>query len=61
MFDIHSVPLTTLVQEFKLEVAYAATDYEKIRHRSNNYANAENASPHTWHAAEMFLYLIEKN
>ena len=31
MFDIHSVPLTTLVQEFKLEVAYAATDYEKIR------------------------------
>ena len=31
MFDIHSVPLTTLVQEFGLEVAYAATDYEKIR------------------------------
>ena len=31
MFDIHSVPLTTLVKEFKLEVAYAATDYEKIR------------------------------
>lgn len=31
MFDIHSVPLTTLVQEFKLEVAYAATDYEQIR------------------------------
>ncbi len=31
MFDIHSVPLTTLVNEFRLEVAYAATDYEKIR------------------------------
>lgn len=31
MFDIHSVPLTTLVEEFGLEVAYAATDYEKIR------------------------------
>ena len=31
MFDIHSVPLTTLVQEFGLDVAYAATDYEKIR------------------------------
>jgi len=31
MFDIHSVSLTTLVKEFHLEVAYAATDYEKIR------------------------------
>ena len=31
MYDIHSVKLTTLVEEFGLEVAYAATDYEKIR------------------------------
>lgn len=31
MFDIHSVLLTTLVEEFGLEVAYAATDYESIR------------------------------
>ena len=31
MFDIPSVPLSTLVQEFGLEVAYAATDYENIR------------------------------
>ena len=30
MYDIHSVPLTTLVNEFHLEVLYAATDYEKI-------------------------------
>ena len=30
MYDIHSVPLTTLVKEFHLEVVYAATDYEKI-------------------------------
>ena len=31
MYDIHGVLLTTLVNEFHLEVAYAATDYEKIR------------------------------
>ena len=31
MFDIHSVSLTTLVKEFHLEVAYAASDYEQIR------------------------------
>ena len=31
MINMYSVPLTTLVNNFKLEVAYAATDYEKIR------------------------------
>ena len=31
MYDIHSVALTTLVQDMGLEVAYAASDYEKIR------------------------------
>ena len=30
MYDMHSVSLTTLVKEFHLEVAYAATDFEKI-------------------------------
>ena len=27
----YSVPLTTLVKEFGLQVTYAATDYQKIR------------------------------
>lgn len=31
MFNMYSVPLTTLVKEFKLEVVYASTDYEKIQ------------------------------
>ena len=31
MTEMYSVPLTTLVREFKLEVAWAASDYEKIR------------------------------
>lgn len=31
MIDMNSVPLTTLVEEFHLDVVYAATDYEKIR------------------------------
>ncbi len=30
MFNTNSVPLTTLVREFHLEVIYAATDYENI-------------------------------
>lgn len=31
MSEIYSVPLTKLVEEFHLEVVYAATDYEAIR------------------------------
>ncbi len=31
MNNMYSVPLTTLVKEFHLEVVYAATDYESIR------------------------------
>ena len=31
MYDIHSVQLSTLVEEFGLEVVHAASDYEKIR------------------------------
>ena len=31
MFHVYSVPLTTLVKEFELEVAYQASDYESIQ------------------------------
>lgn len=31
MIHMSSIPLKTLVEEFQLEVAFAATDYEKIR------------------------------
>ncbi len=31
MNDMHYIPLTTLVKDFHLEVAYASTDYESIR------------------------------
>ena len=31
MVDTYCVPLSTLVQDFQLEVAYTATDYESIR------------------------------
>ena len=31
MFNVYSVPLTTLVKEFELEVAYQASDYESIQ------------------------------
>ena len=34
-------------------------NYEDIRQLSNAYADNKYSAPHTWHASEMFLYLIE--
>ena len=31
MFDMYSVPLTQVVEEFRFQVVYAASDYEKVR------------------------------
>lgn len=31
MFEIRSVPLKTLVEEFHLDIAFAATDFDKVR------------------------------
>lgn len=55
------------VPESYLEIRYPMTNetkasqakYEGIRVLSEKYADAKNASPHTWHSAEMFLYLLE--
>ena len=33
--------------------------YDNIRQLSNIYADNKFSAPHTWHASEMFLYLIE--
>ncbi|MBQ7760852.1 MAG: hypothetical protein IJ400_02240 [Clostridia bacterium] len=34
--------------------------YEKIAPLSKNYADNSFSAPHSWHASEMFMYLIEK-
>lgn len=55
------------VPDSYLEITYPMTnetkasqaDYEGTRVLSENYANAKNSAPHTWHSAEMFLYLMD--
>lgn len=50
-----------------LEITYPMTwekeasqaRYDNIRQLSNTYADNKFSAPHTWHGAEMFLYLIE--
>lgn len=42
------------------ETLASEAKYEDIRILCEEYADNNNASPHSWHAAEMFLYLIDK-
>lgn len=48
-----SYPLTN-------ETRASEADYDGIRCLYPEYADEKNASPHTWHAAEMFLYFTDK-
>ena len=41
------------------EIQASEAIYENIASLSTEYAENKCASPHSWHAAEMFLYLIE--
>ena len=55
------------IDEEHLEIKYpmsweqvaSQADYEGIRQLSRIYANCKYSAPHTWHGAEMFLYLLE--
>ena len=55
------------IEDKYLEISYPMTweqeasqaKYEGIRRLSKTYADNKFSAPHTWHAAEMFLYLIE--
>lgn len=42
------------------EIKASEADYELISPLSAEYAEKKCSSPHSWHAAEMFMYLIEK-
>ena len=55
------------IDEKYLEITYpmswekeaSQANYEGIRQLSKNYADNKFSGPHTWHASEMYLYLIE--
>ena len=50
----------TITYPMTNETRASQANYEGTRALSQNYADAKNSSPHTWHAAEMFLYLIKQ-
>ena len=42
------------------EARASQAHYEGIQRMSNEYARLKLSAPHTWHAAEVFLYLLEQ-
>ena len=42
------------------EIHASEADYDLIMPLSEEYAKEKCSAPHSWHAAEMFMYLIEK-
>jgi hypothetical protein len=42
------------------EAEASRADYQGMRRVGEAYADRRVATPHTWHAGEMFLYLIER-
>jgi hypothetical protein len=43
------------------EINASAADYPKMAAIDEKYVKDHNASPHTWHAAEIFLYLTDQS
>ncbi|MDD6211360.1 MAG: hypothetical protein PUB21_12250 [Bacteroidales bacterium] len=43
------------------EIEASQADYQGMRIIDEQYVEGRNASPHTWHAAEVFLYLLDLN
>lgn len=51
-------PISAVDYPLTWEIEASQANYEGIRIVSDNYANGKCAAPHTWHTAEIFLYLI---
>ena len=58
-YGTKSHPVSTGNYPLTWEIRASQADYEGIRIIGNAYADGQCAAPHTWHAAEMFLYLLK--
>jgi len=52
-------PISNRDYPLSWEIEASQADYKGMAIVDELYVQAKNSSPHTWHAAEMFLYLIE--
>ena len=60
-FNNDEIPKELLEVKYPMswEIRASEADYEGIRALSCEFADNKCSSPHSWHAAEMFMYLIE--
>lgn len=61
-FNGDEIPKELLKVKYPMswEICASEADYEAIAPLSEEYARNKCSAPHSWHAAEMFMYLIEK-
>ena len=61
-FNGDDIPSELLKLQYPMswEICVSEANYELIAPLSEEYAKNKCSAPHSWHAAEMFMYLIEK-
>ena len=61
-FNGDEIPSELLKLQYPMswEICASEANYELIAPLSEEYAKNKCSAPHSWHAAEMFMYLIEK-
>ncbi len=61
-FDGDEIPSELLEIKYPMswEICASEAEYDLILPLSEEYAKNKCSAPHSWHAAEMFMYLIEK-
>jgi hypothetical protein len=54
-----SSPISNRDYPLTWEIEASQADYKGMAMVDEKYVNAKNSSPHTWHASEVFLYLLK--
>jgi len=57
--DVKRSPISNRDYPLTWEIEASQADYKGMSVIDNKYAAAKNSSPHTWHASEVFLYLLK--
>lgn len=58
-FGTKNSPISNRDYPLTWEIDASQADYEKMKIIDVSYYDTNTASPHTWHAAEVFLYLLD--
>ncbi len=58
-FGTKNSPISNRVYPLTWEIEASQADYEKMKLIDSQYFLEDNSSPHSWHTAEMFLYILD--